>query len=97
MSEKPSLSSAVFSILLVAFYLAEETLVGVWHGRTIAQSFPDIAGGGWKGIAVVGVILFVGLTPFFAYRELARVLGEDKLYALIFTRGPKPAPDEGAP
>ena len=36
----------------------------------------------------LGLILFVVLIPFFAYRELARVLGNDELHSLIFRRGP---------
>jgi hypothetical protein len=79
--------SAVFCVSLMCFYVIEEMLVGIWHGRTVAGSFPDIGGGTWKGISVVGFILFVGLIPFFAYRELARVLGRDELYSLIFKRG----------
>ena len=80
--------SAVFCAILICFYIIEETLVGMWHGKTIAASFPEIGGEGWKGILVVGTVLFVGLIPFFAYRELARVLGKDELYSLIFRRAP---------
>ena len=82
------LKSAVFCAILICFYIIEETLVGVWHGKTIAASFPEIGGEGWKGVLVVGTILFVVLIPFFAYRELARVLGNDELHSLIFRRGP---------
>jgi hypothetical protein len=82
------LKSAVFCAVLICFYFIEETLVGVWHGKTIAASIPVIGGEGWKGTLVVGTILFVVLIPFFAYRELARVLGEDELHSLIFRRGP---------
>jgi hypothetical protein len=80
--------SAVFCLILIGFYIVEEMLVGIWHGKTIAASFPEIGGEGWKGILVVGTILFVALIPFFAYRELARVLGKDELHSLIFRRGP---------
>jgi len=79
--------SAVFCVILMCFYIIEEMLVGIWHGKTVAGSFPDIGGGTWKGVFVVSFILFVGLMPFFAYRELARVLGKDELYSVIFKRG----------
>ncbi len=79
--------SAVFCVILMCFYIIEEMLVGMWHGKTVAESFPEIGGGGWRGMLVVGPILFIGLIPFFAYRELARVLGKDELYSLIFKRG----------
>jgi hypothetical protein len=81
------LKSAVFCVILMCFYIIEEMLVGIWHGKTVAGSFPDIGGGTWKGVFVVSFILFVGLMPFFAYRELARILGKDELYSVIFRRG----------
>lgn len=79
--------SAVFCALLLCFYIAEETLVGISHGKTIVASFPSIGGGSWKGVLVVGAILFVGLIPFFAYRELARALGKAELHSLVFKGG----------
>ena len=63
--------SAVFSVILMCFYIVEETLVGMRHGKTIAESIPEIGGQGSKGILIVGSILFLGLIPFFAYREKA--------------------------
>ena len=64
--------SAVFSAILICFHIIEETLVGMWHGKTITASIPEMGGEGWKGTLVIGSILFVALIPFFAYRELAR-------------------------
>jgi len=39
-----------------------------------------------EGILVVGVIMFVCLMPFFALREVGRVIGDDKLHELLFVR-----------
>lgn len=77
----------VFCLLLMCFYLGEEILVGVWRGKTVVESFPDIGGRSWKGVAVVSCILFVCLIPFFFYRELSRALGKDELYSIVFKRG----------
>ena len=79
--------SAVFCVILMCFYIIEEMLIGLWHGKTIVESFPEIGGGSWRGILVIWSILFVGHIPFFAYRELSRILGKDELYSLIFKRG----------
>jgi hypothetical protein len=43
-------------------------------------------GGSPKGILSVGVMCFVVLSPFFAFREIGRVVGRRELSALIFTR-----------
>lgn len=82
--------AAVFCGLLMCFYIGEEIIVGIWHGKTIIESFPQIGGGTWRGMVVVALILFVGLIPFFSYRELSRALGADELHALLFRRGAIP-------
>lgn len=79
--------AALFCLLLMGFYMAEETVLGVWHGKTLIESFPEVGGGTFMGVVVVALILFVGLIPFFSYRELSRALGDDKLYSLLFRCG----------
>jgi hypothetical protein len=73
---------------LISFYIIEETLIGMWHGKTAAESIPDIGGGSLslEAILVEGVMMFVVLMPFFAMRELSRYLGDDRLYELFFVR-----------
>jgi hypothetical protein len=57
--------SVIYSTILMSFYIIEETLIGTWHGKTVAESIPDIGGGSLKGILVVGLMMFVVLIPFF--------------------------------
>jgi hypothetical protein len=73
----------VFTIVLICFHIIESVLVGVWHGSTFAASFPPILGGSLKGILSVGIMCFVVLIPFFAFREIGRVVGRRELSALI--------------
>ena len=84
--------SAVFSILLISFYIIEEVLMGMWHGKSVTESIPAIAGGGLKGIFFVGIIMFFVLMPFFALREIGRDVGEDELYGQFFVRRTKYIP-----
>ena len=84
----PILSKAVaFSILFLVADVVEEVLVGVFKGRTIAQSIPDIGGGTPSGVIFIVIILAVALTPFFAFRELRRVIGERTLQSVLFAEG----------
>jgi hypothetical protein len=76
-----------FAVLFVGFHVAESVLVGLFHGQGPIKSFPAIGGGTPKGILCVIAILFVSLLPFFAFREVGRVIGEDRLWALLFKRG----------
>ena len=78
--------SAVFSALLVCCDILEDVLAGVFHNKTIAQSIPALGGGGLEGILLVGLMVFIVLIPFFSFREVARVVGEDQLLSLIFKR-----------
>jgi hypothetical protein len=83
--------SVAFSSLFIVLDVVEEVLVGVIKGKTIGQSIPSIGGGSLSGVFFVGIILAVALIPFFAFREVGRVLGERELHSLIFTDGAKAA------
>ena len=76
--------SAVFAVILMCFHIIEETLIGTWHGKTLSQSIPEIGGGTLQGILMVGIIMFVVLMPFFAFRELEGALGKEQLRFLLF-------------
>lgn len=82
----PILCKAVtFSILFLSFDVVEEVLVGVFKGKTVAQSIPSIGGGSPRGVFFVGIIFSIALIPFFAFKEIGRVIGERELRALLFT------------
>jgi hypothetical protein len=76
--------SALFSVLLISAYLLEEVVVGAFRGKVVAESFPRIGDGTAWGILAVAFILCLALVPFFAFREMARVMGPANFRALIF-------------
>lgn len=78
------LKAFAFTIVLACFKIAEDTAIGRFHGESFQQSISDIGGGSWKGILTLTVLLFVVLIPFFAFTELRRVLGEDRLVEAFF-------------
>jgi hypothetical protein len=77
----------VFTIFFIGVHILERVIVGVWSGRTIAQSFPDIGRGSLNGIFSLGATVFVALIPFFAFREISRVIGPGELWSLLLSRG----------
>jgi len=81
--------SLVFAVFFICFHIFEEVVVGVFRGKTVAQSLPTIGGGSLQGIVSVGAIVFVSLIPFFAFREIGRVIGKRELWSLILSRGTK--------
>ncbi|AWN43619.1 hypothetical protein [Methylobacterium durans] len=79
--------SCVFAALLVCAYSLEEMAVALWRGKTLAESVPALGGGGIGGVASVTLIMAVALIPYFAFRELGRVLGRERLRTLLFRDG----------
>ena len=77
----------IFTLFLIGFHIVERVIGGVLHGKSIAQSFPDVGGGSAQGILSLGVTVFVALIPFFAFREIARVIGHNELWSLLLSRG----------
>lgn len=75
--------SLVFAVIFICFNVAEEILIGLWKGQTIAQSIPRIGGGSPAGVVTAALIITVALVPFFAFRELSRVMGKGVLGALL--------------
>jgi hypothetical protein len=91
------LKSLLFALVLMGFHILESTVEGLWHGKTVLESVSGIGGGGIKGILSVGIIMFITLIPFFAFREISRVLGPTALRALLLDRGSKRVIIEAAP
>ena len=85
--------SIAFSVLLLVAYVVEEIVVGLFHGKTVAESVPAIGGGGPVALLCVAAIMAVALAPFFAFREIARVVGAAE-FRMLMLGAAKQAPDE---
>jgi hypothetical protein len=83
---KPPVYEILFSVLLVCCDMLEEVFVGMFHHKTITESIPKLGGGGTEGVLMVGLMVFIVLIPFFLFAEIAQVIGEDKLFSMIFKR-----------
>ena len=57
--------SLVFTIVLACFKVAEEGVVGRIHGKSLHESIAALAGGTWKGILILAMLLCIMLIPFF--------------------------------
>ncbi|HZJ11074.1 MAG TPA: DUF4339 domain-containing protein [Methyloceanibacter sp.] len=75
--------SISFSVLLMVSYIVEEIVVGLFHGKSVAESFPHVGNGGLVGVVTVGAILCIALVPFFGFREIARVIGKAEFRSLM--------------
>jgi hypothetical protein len=79
--------SLIFTVFLLCFHIVEEVIVGVFRGTPISESLPAIGAGSLKGLMCRAGIVFIALIPFFAFREIGRVIGKGELWSLLLTRG----------
>ena len=73
--------SVLFTLLVFAFHFLEEAIKGFVHRVDIAQAFQDIRIDDLLGRSILVLCIFL---PLFAFREIRRVLGEDRFRALFF-------------
>ena len=78
--------SLLFAIIFICFNFAESIVVGWWKGKTIGESIHRIGGGSVGEMILGALIIAVALVPFFAFRELSRLMGKGVLETL-FLRG----------
>ena len=75
----------VFSLLVAAFVVAEHVVTALLHHRPVADEFRFTGGQGYEILARIQLML-VAFIPFFAFRQISRVLGEGKLLDLFFRK-----------
>lgn len=71
--------SLVFFALLLILNALEEITVGLIHHRSITESILAIAGGTLDQLIAASFVMLLILIPFFAFRTLGEVVGEDNL------------------
>jgi hypothetical protein len=78
--------SILFAIALICFHIVEHVLLGMWHGKPMAESIAEVGANRLFGIVSLGIIGTVALAPFFLLSEISRVIGRDNFWALFFQR-----------
>jgi hypothetical protein len=76
-------NSFVFLALLVVLDLLEEVVAGALHGNSVTESISRIADGSWLEMLATCIILLLILVPYFAYREVDRLLGRRSLFRMM--------------
>jgi hypothetical protein len=74
----------VFSLLVLAFHVVEEIVKRLIHGADMARASRDIR---FDELAGRSIVVFCVFIPFFAFREVRRVMGEERFRSLIFGTG----------
>ena len=64
------LRSILFAIVFIVFDIFEKMVIGVLHGKSVADSIETFGGGGVLGAVLVAIIVAIALIPFFGFVEL---------------------------
>jgi hypothetical protein len=80
--------SVFFLLFLMALSAAEEVVTGLIHGRSAMASVRDLWGGTLLQVFASSLLMLLVLIPYIAVREAARVIGPERLRALLLERTP---------
>lgn len=83
--------AAVCAVLFLCFHFVERLVVETLKGSSASAGDVSVGGGGLLGVLIVGVILFVSLLPFFAFKNVTIAIGDERMRQILFGR---PASDE---
>jgi hypothetical protein len=91
LENKPLILSALFRTVMFSLWVAifnvlEETIRGLLRGNGLAGGVEEIASRGWYELLSRCVVIFAAFIPFFSFKELERVMGQEQLRALFWRR-----------
>ena len=71
--------SATFLVFLIILNALEEIIVGLIHHRAVGESLAEFGGGTLDQLIATSILGLLILIPFFAFRTLGELLGEQNL------------------
>jgi ABC-type multidrug transport system permease subunit len=78
--------SILFTLMVMLFDIIEELIKGFIYNQDIFKSFEELqnhANAVWLGASLLIFFIFI---PFFAVKELVRVMGNEKVQKLFFNK-----------
>jgi len=81
----------LFTLALVVMSVAEEVIVGHFHGRAAREVLHELAGGSLAQVLATAILMFLVLLPYMAFRRLALAIGD--LPELLFAKEPEQRAD----
>ena len=78
--------SLLFGVLVLLFGLVEHIVKGWFHSEGLLGGLRTIGALGAYELGARVLMLIVAFVPFFAFWELGRILGKQRLYAMFFSK-----------
>lgn len=78
--------AVICTLFFLVFHVIERSVMAKFSGHAVTASEVEVGGGGLVGALLVSVILFVSLLPFFAFKNVTRAIGADRMRHILFSR-----------
>ncbi len=85
------IKSVFFGLLVFGFHLLEEFIRRLIHGEPAGTVWHNM---NYEDLIGRSVLIFVAFIPLFAFIELRRILGEEKLHGIFFKHRPATTPSD---
>jgi hypothetical protein len=76
--------TVVFTVFVGTFKVIEHGVKGLLKGQGFMGGVHEFSEKGFEELMANGLVVFVAFMPFFAIKELGRLLGEGRIAALFF-------------
>jgi hypothetical protein len=80
----------VFAVFVGAFKVVEQVIKGLWDGEGLSGALAQFSEKRLELVLANSLVILVAFIPFFAVKELGRVLGTKKIWALFFRTRTEP-------
>jgi hypothetical protein len=80
--------SAMFTLWVLVFATAESAIHGFLHGKGLSGALDHLLSEGTREFFAKCLVVFIAFIPFFAFKELGRVLGKGIIWKWFFRKGP---------
>lgn len=77
----------MFTLWVALFAAVESAIRGFLHGKGLEEVLDHLLSEGTHEFFAKCLVVFVAFIPFFATKELGRVLGKGKMWELFFRKG----------
>jgi hypothetical protein len=78
--------AVAYAVFVAIFFVLEHLIEGLVRGETWSNIAAGLVRVGWDEILARAIMAIVVFIPFFAFMEINRVLGDDRLFSLFFRR-----------
>ena len=83
--------TVLFTVFVAAFKVVEHVAKGLWEREGLAGILAQLSSGSRLELVLANsLVILVAFIPFFAVKELGRVLGTKKIWALFFRTRTEP-------